>query len=402
MTLMVIVIAVIAFVGFVAAWASRWRRERRSNHGVALNRLRELAHRYGVDEDGGSQIVRLARHEQLKPPPLLRLSPHAPSGTPRHAVQDHGLAQLSLPVVSPMEGAHRSRAQSPAYAGSAPQADGPPSVHPGEAGPIQTQSGEANSWEGFRWLGPVSGVSAPTIAEQAARVTGVFDDPDAREPGVEANARLTATTGLLLVVLFFFEGLTIPVIGRFLTWHVAIGLALIPPVLLKIGSTLWRFGHYYWGDRRYVRAGPPHPMLRVLGPFVVISTVAVIASGVALWLVGPQDRLLLRVHQLTFVLWFIVVAIHLVSHLWRATRLAAADRRDARVPDSGLPGARTRRLVVAMSLVVGVMVGLGGITVTTGWSHRTAHIPGPATVVRPNGPRALQRSTAGTRSQGEF
>ncbi len=265
-------------------------------------------------------------------------------------------------------------------------------MFPGEAALTETRKGGPNRLEGFRRLETVSRAPVPRFVDEAARLAGVLDDPVARGPGVEANARLTATTGLLLVVLFFFEGLTIPIIGRFLTWHIAIGLALIPPVLLKIGSTLWRFGHYYWGDRRYVRAGPPHPILRVLGPVVMISTAGVIVSGVALWLVGPQDRLLLRAHQLTFVLWFVVVGVHLVAHLWRATRLAAADGRDARSPSSGLPGARARRLVVAMSLVVGVMVGLVGITVTTGWSHQSARVPGPATAVRPDGQQTRHRT----------
>jgi len=193
--------------------------------------------------------------------------------------------------------------------------------------------------------------------------------------GVEANARLTATTGLVLVVLFFFEGLTIPVVGTHLNWHIALGLALIPPVLLKIGSTLWRFGHYYLRDRRYLRAGPPHPMLRVLGPVVLLSTVLLIASGVASWLVGPQDRLLLRVHKLSFVVWFFVVAIHLVAHIWRATRLAVADGQDARTRGRPRSGARIRALVVTMSLVAGVLVGAAGITVTTGWSHRPTQSP---------------------------
>jgi hypothetical protein len=178
-------------------------------------------------------------------------------------------------------------------------------------------------------------------------------------------------------VLFFFEGLTIPFVGRLLNWHIAIGLALIPPVLLKIGSTLWRFGRYYWGSPAYVRAGPPHPVLRLLGPFVVISTIVLIGSGVIAWLVGPQDRLMLRVHKLVFVLWFIVVAVHLLAHIWRATRLAVADGRDTRRSDSRpVPGARTRRVAVAMSLALGLILGVAGTAVTTSWSHRSARIPG--------------------------
>jgi hypothetical protein len=38
---------------------------------------------------------------------------------------------------------------------------------------------------------------------------------------------------------------------------VTIGLALMPVVLLKIGSTGWRFVKYYREDRAYVRRGAP-------------------------------------------------------------------------------------------------------------------------------------------------
>lgn len=225
--------------------------------------------------------------------------------------------------------------------------------------------------------------AAPWLLEEAASVVGVFDERRQRAPGVEANARLTATTGLVLIMLFFVEGLTLPVISRFLSWHIAIGLALIPPVLLKMGSTLWRFAHYYLGDRRYQRAGPPHPLLRVLGPLVMASTVALIASGVALWLAGPRDVLWLRLHQVTFVLWFAAVAVHVLSHAWRATRLAAADSRDLRRRRSRVPGVRARRIAVALSLALGSAIGLIGVTVTTGWSHLTLRPPSASTAAHP-------------------
>lgn len=382
MTLTVAVIVIVVFAltgGLVAGATSRWRRERRADHGEALDRLRDLAHRYGVDEDRGSPVASPVRHAPSEAPSPWGISPEG-LGTPRHAAREQGYAEPRSPGLDPQSRPRHSPASASAHAALAPSTDVPRPRHSAEL--VSAPVGHPP--EGFRWLEIPSGASEPRVAGEAARVVGALDDHDAREWGVEANARLTATTGLLLIVLFFFEGLTIPVIGRFLTWHVAIGLALIPPVLLKIGSTLWRFGHYYRGDRRYVRAGPPHPALRVLGPFVIISTVLVIASGVALWLVGPTDHLLLRVHQLTFVLWFIVVAVHMVAHLSRATRLAAADGRDARSPGHGLPGARTRRWVVAASLVIGVVVGGLGVTVTTGWSHRTAQVPGRI-VVRQNG-----------------
>jgi hypothetical protein len=333
-TQIVIVIVVLALSGALAAGAAgRWRRERRADHGEAMNRRRNLAHRYGVDEDGGSPGASPGRHARSEAPSPWGISPEG-LGTPRHAGRKHGYGPRS-PGLDPMSRPRHSQASASGHAVLAPYVDAPRPMHSG-------QLPSAPDWhppEGLRWLELQSGGSEPKVAEEAVPVVGAFDDHDARARDVEANARLTATTGLLLVVLFFFEGLTIPVIGRFLTWHVAIGLALIPPVFLKIGSTLWRFGHYHGGDPRYVRAGPPRPVLRVLGRLVIILTVVVIASGVALWLVGPTNHLLFRVHQLTFVLWFIVVAVHMVAHLWQATRLAAADGRDARSPGSGRPGA---------------------------------------------------------------
>jgi hypothetical protein len=219
-----------------------------------------------------------------------------------------------------------------------------------------------------------------------ARVVGVFEDRSEHDPGVEANARLTGTTGLLLIVLFFCEGVTIPFISRLLSWHIVIGLVLIPPVLLKIGSTLWRFSRYYLGDPRFRRAGPPHPLLRVLGPLVMMSTVAVIASGVALWLAGPHELLILRIHQVTFVLWFGVVAVHVVAHILRASRLAAADSRDASARKPEVAGARGRRVVVAASLVAGLLFGSLGLLVTTPWSHNVVRsTPSGTTKVAPSG-----------------
>ena len=57
---------------------------------------------------------------------------------------------------------------------------------------------------------------------------------------------------------------------------------MIPPAVLKIASTGWRFVRYYAGAPAYRRKGPPPVLLRLLGPVVVILTVVLLASGVAL------------------------------------------------------------------------------------------------------------------------
>ena len=77
------------------------------------------------------------------------------------------------------------------------------------------------------------------------------------------NERLTAMTGTVLLVLFIVECLTLLNLGGYLTLHVFLGMLLLGPVSLKIGSTLWRFTRYYTGSEPYVRKGTPTPLQRV-------------------------------------------------------------------------------------------------------------------------------------------
>jgi hypothetical protein len=59
----------------------------------------------------------------------------------------------------------------------------------------------------------------------------------AADRGVEANARRTGSTAAVLLVLLAAEGLTILRVGRLLTWHVFLGMMLVPPVLLARNSS---------------------------------------------------------------------------------------------------------------------------------------------------------------------
>ncbi|HQU00093.1 MAG TPA: hypothetical protein PLG60_06270 [Acidimicrobiales bacterium] len=190
--------------------------------------------------------------------------------------------------------------------------------------------------------------------------------------GVEGNARLTAALGALLIVILFAEGLTILEVGSLLTAHVFIGLFVLPVVLAKMGSTSWRFVKYYWGSPEYRRKGPPPPILRLLGPFVVALTVAVISTGVLL-IVGAPESLhpqLLLLHKVTFVLWFGATAIHVLGHLVETAKVAPMDwlRRTRR----DVNGASRRQWLEIASLTVGVIVALW-ITPYAGHWHFFGH-----------------------------
>jgi hypothetical protein len=225
-----------------------------------------------------------------------------------------------------------------------------------------------------------------------------------RYMGVEANARLTGSTAALLFVLLAAEGSTILHVRPLLSPHVFIGMLLLPLVVLKIGSTSYRFIRYYLGSPPYRRKGPPPPVLRLLGPFVVVLTVVVFASGIALLLVRPSLRpTLLLLHKVSFVLWFGAMAIHVLAHLVDTAQLAPRDwmrhtRRD-------VAGAGIRQWALVSSVAVGALLGLLLLGQVRPWLassgfheglrlHRHSHTRRPTT----NGSQASSNSTAPTSS----
>jgi len=57
-------------------------------------------------------------------------------------------------------------------------------------------------------------------------------------------------TGAVLLILLAAEGVTIVFKRELLTLHFFIGMLLVGPVLLKLGSTGYRFMKYYTGRCR--------------------------------------------------------------------------------------------------------------------------------------------------------
>lgn len=197
--------------------------------------------------------------------------------------------------------------------------------------------------------------------------------PPAREPrggGVDGNERLTAATAALLVVLLAALGLTILSIGPLVWWHVLLGMLLVPPVLLKLGSTGWRFLRYYGGSPAYVRRGPPALPLRLLAPLVVVSTLVVFGTGVALLVVGPGGGFLVGLHKASFVVWFLATAVHVLVHLPRLPGLLAADwrrRRHRREPR--VRGTAWRQLLLAAAIVAGAVLAIATVRHAQPWVH---------------------------------
>ena len=195
-----------------------------------------------------------------------------------------------------------------------------------------------------------------------------------RGGGAEGNERLTAATGAVLLALFAAEGFTILSIHQLITLHFFLGMLLIGPVALKIGAVAYRFARYYSGAPEYRRKGPPAPLLRLLGPFVLVTSVGVIGTGVMLAVTGSAAGPWLFLHKAFFVLWFGVMTIHVLAYVWRLPRLIGSDLRGpaglnrayGALASRTLAGRSTRWLLLAASIVSGLLI-----------AAMTVHLAGP-------------------------
>jgi hypothetical protein len=176
--------------------------------------------------------------------------------------------------------------------------------------------------------------------------------------GVSGNARLTGAVAAALLVLLAAEGATIPFIGSLLGPHVFIGMLLIPPVLLKLGATGYRFARYYTGSPAYVSKGPPAMALRLLAPGVVLTSLALFGTGVALLLAGPPGSTLIFAHKLSFIAWVALMTVHVLGHVLEVPALAFADLMRGRGEDVTLAGAPARTLALAASVLGGCALAL--------------------------------------------
>ena len=224
----------------------------------------------------------------------------------------------------------------------------------------------------------------PPVADVVATAAGMShrEDPVApRTGGPAGNARLTAWLGLLLLAAFLVELLTLVSLQQLVSVHIFVGGLLVPLALFKTATTTWRIVGYYAGSPRYRQAGPPPLLLRLLGPAVVLTALAVLGTGLALVVIGQDGiyRPLLTVagftvdpytlHKAAFVLWLVVTAAHTLGRLVPAVQLVSNRASAAR----GVPGGRARfatlGVAVAASLIAGVVV----LSVSGSWTGGGGH-----------------------------
>lgn len=218
------------------------------------------------------------------------------------------------------------------------------------------------------------------ILDAIEGATGRRERPDQVLPhtgGPAGNARLTAWLGLVLLVLFAAEGVTVLSVHQLLGWHIVLGALAIGPVALKLASTGWRMVAYYVGIERYRLAGPPPLVYRLAGPLVVLTSVAVLLTGVLLLLLGDQrsrqtmatiagfrvDWLFL--HQASFAVWFAAMTVHVLGRTIPALRTAQRSLQRPRAVD----GIALRLVSIVLAIAVGAALATWLVGKEGGWAR---------------------------------
>jgi hypothetical protein len=202
-------------------------------------------------------------------------------------------------------------------------------------------------------------VSRPAVA--------TAERPRARLGGTVGNRLLTSATGLVLAALLVAEGVTILWLGDLRTEHMFIGLVLIGPVALKLASTGYRFTRYYTGAPRYRAEGPPRLPLRLLAPFLVASTLLILASGVLLLIIGHHSDLALGLHKVAFIVWSACFGAHFLWYLPRAWTTLATGVRASRSERAS--GSALRGLLLGAALGGGTALAIALLSTVEAW-HR--------------------------------
>lgn len=182
------------------------------------------------------------------------------------------------------------------------------------------------------------------------------------------NERLTALTGAVLFVLIVTELVITANLHALISVHIFVGVLLAGPLMVKLGSTGYKFFRYYSGSSAYVENGPPHILLRLLGPLVLITTLAVFISGFGLAIAGPaHEGLFFLAHAASVAMWLPLIAVHIYAHIRKVPRLISEDLGNQ--PANRVSGRAGRVYLNIGALIVGLIAAILMMPVSVPWDH---------------------------------
>ena len=200
------------------------------------------------------------------------------------------------------------------------------------------------------------------------------------QSAVIGNERITAQAGVVLLVLIVVEMVSAAVLHTLMPIHVFVGVLLVGPLIVKLGSTGWRFLRYYTGSPAFVRRGPPHLVLRVMAPLLIVTTLVVIGSGIGLVVTSPGSAgLLVPLHGFSVLVWLPLIVIHTFAHILRVPRLIKDDWSKPS-GESKVSGRGSRFCVNLGALLAGLAAAIllfPGAAPWAVWSQTNEKVPAP-------------------------
>jgi magnesium-transporting ATPase (P-type) len=181
-----------------------------------------------------------------------------------------------------------------------------------------------------------------------------------RSVPVAGNLILTSHAGLVILfflVLLYFTGLEFtPLRGV----HFGLGFALIPILLVKLGSTGWRAVNYYFDRDPYRAAGPPWLLPRIMALPLTACAIAATISGVVLWAEGTDRGTWATVHIYSVISLAVVVVVHLVIYTRKAFRASTRSLEQTKTTK--------QERVMVWALLVALVVGSAAVGLEPTWN----------------------------------
>jgi hypothetical protein len=112
---------------------------------------------------------------------------------------------------------------------------------------------------------------------------------------------------------------------------------------------------------------------------VLATSLSVLGTGVVLAFTGPRAGPWLGLHKATFVLWAVVMAVHVLAYARRLPRLIGPDMRGVVGRDPArevLAGRPERWLLLAASIVIGLVIAVLTLRLAAPWAASLS-LPGP-------------------------
>ena len=100
---------------------------------------------------------------------------------------------------------------------------------------------------------------------------------------------------------------------------------------------------------------------------MVLTTLALFGTGVALLVAGPPSNTLIFAHKLSFIAWVALMTLHVLGHLLEVPALALPDWRHSGSREARLAGAGVRTMTLGLAILAGTALALLTYSAAAPW-----------------------------------